>query len=64
MSMIKCDRCDLMIDSDVDVDCFVDIPPQGNRAMPFTLAGRRVVRHEVVCESCRVREQDLKEREL
>ena len=42
MSMIRCDGCDRIIDSDDDPDCFVEV---GNmRRMNFT---------KVMCERCR-----------
>lgn len=48
MSMIRCDRCSNLIDSDDDPDCFVDdprhsIPPHPDR---------------VLCEPCRDEQED------
>ncbi len=40
MSMIRCDRCDTMIDSDDDPECFVE-------------ADKIDKRDHVWCESCR-----------
>lgn len=44
MSIVLCETCDRLIDSDEDPDCFVEI---GNM--------RRLVYTEVMCASCRER---------
>ena len=46
MSMVMCSRCDALIDSDDDPECFVEI---GNM--------RRLHKTIVLCESCRDRDE-------
>lgn len=50
MSMVMCERCDRMIDSDDDPDCFCEAPDY----MPADF--RKAVGTEVVCEPCRERQ--------
>jgi hypothetical protein len=47
MSMILCESCDRLIDSDDDPDCFVEV---GNM--------RRMTSTMVLCEPCRERMED------
>ena len=47
MSMVICERCDTLIDSDDDPECFCEI---GNM--------RRLNQTIVLCENCRDRELD------
>ncbi len=42
MSMIRCDRCDQVFDSDADPDCFVEV---GNMRSQTQIA--------TICERCR-----------
>lgn len=47
MSMIECEHCTKMIDSDDDPGCFVEGPDYA----PFNLRG--AVRTMIICEPCR-----------
>lgn len=49
MSMIGCDNCDQMIDSDDDPACFVEAPACAPHDM-------RKILEQVLCENCRERE--------
>lgn len=51
MSMVCCEKCARLIDSDVDSDCFVEI---GNM--------RRLHGTVIWCEWCREEEAELQER--
>ena len=42
MSMVRCDNCDLIFDSDADPDCFVEV---GNM--------RRLHQTKIMCPPCR-----------
>lgn len=48
MSMIRCESCERLIDSDDDPGCFCE-PPED---LPLTTA-QRINLTEVLCESCR-----------
>jgi hypothetical protein len=50
MSMILCDRCNMVIDSDDDPDCFVET---GNQ--------RRLHETTILCETCRDKRQAKEE---
>jgi|GEM_PF-5740201 len=52
MSMIRCDHCPALIDSDDDPDCFVEV---GNM--------RRLSETIVMCEPCRDRWREKREAE-
>ncbi len=49
MSMVICDHCDRLFDSDADPDCFIE-PPYA------TPASRSV--QDIICEPCRERALD------
>jgi len=52
MSMICCEACDRLIDSDMDVDCFVEV---GNM--------KRLHKEVVWCEWCREEKMTEEERD-
>ncbi len=48
MSMMLCDQCDAPIDTDEDMDCFIEAPS-------CAPARFRQVLEEILCERCRER---------
>lgn len=48
MSVVRCESCDRLIDSDIDCECFVEPPDY----LPLTQAQRDAMT-ETLCESCR-----------
>jgi hypothetical protein len=53
MSMIRCDRCSRLIDSDDDPECFVQVIDHGDDG---------ATKDAVLCEPCR--EKQLRDEEL
>jgi len=53
MSMIRCDGCDRVFDSDYDCDCFVEV---GNM--------RAQTKDVVWCQPCRERQEQDQERQM
>lgn len=53
MSIIRCDRCSRLIDSDFDAECFVQVMDYGDDG---------ATKDAVLCEPCR--EKQLRDEEL
>ena len=58
MSMVVCQDCSVMIDSDEDPDCFVEKPNYYNTAHLVNPAYIPPEEWEVLCESCREERAD------
>ena len=53
MSMIRCDECERIFDSDEDPDCYVEKPNYINTSHPVKPAASLPVEWDVICEQCR-----------
>ena len=53
MSMVQCERCDKVFDSDDDPDCFVEKANYAALAHPVGTVQTQPIEYECICEPCR-----------
>lgn len=65
MSMVQCERCDGIFDSDNDPDCFVEEPTYASVTMPVNPPkAHHTPKYRCLCEPCREEEMERRQHEI